>query len=59
MAFLVKRKKVQGYTLVYVPKELLEESAKRIGVYISELLTPKSLPSPKKVVKWKEVFGDA
>jgi len=51
---LVRRKKYQGYTLVYAPKELIEESAKRIGVYISELPTPQSLPTPE---EWKEVFG--
>lgn len=33
---LMKRKKVEGNTLVYAPRELLEEVAKRIGVSIPE-----------------------
>jgi hypothetical protein len=44
---LTKRKKVKGYTLVYAPQELIEESARRIGLHISDLPTPPSLPTPK------------
>ncbi len=43
---LTRRKKVKGYTLVYASPELLEESAGRIGISISGLPTPQSLPTP-------------
>jgi len=49
---LTKRKKVKGYTLVYASADLLEECAKRIGVHLSELPTPQSLPS---LQEWKEL----
>lgn len=42
---LVKRKKYTGYMLVYAPKELLEESATRIGISLS-FCSPNSPNSP-------------
>ena len=46
--------KSHGYTLVYAPKELIEESASRIGVHVSDLQTLQGLQTPE---EWKEVFG--
>jgi len=43
---IVRRKKIHGLTLVFAPLDLLNESAKRIGISISELPTQPSLPSP-------------
>lgn len=42
---LTRRKKVKGYTLVYAGVGLLEECARRIGVHLSELPTPQTLPT--------------
>jgi len=58
---LVRRKKYKGYTLVYAPKELIEESSKRIGVYLSDLPSPQTLPTPQpsqKPEEWRNVFKD-
>ena len=50
---LTKRKKVHGLTLIYAPTDLINSAAMRIGVSLSELLPPPSLPSSE---QWKDAL---
>ncbi len=49
---ITKRKKSTGITMFYAPKELIEESARRIGISFSSLISPNSPISPETSEDW-------
>jgi len=49
---LEKRKKYQGYTLVYAPKQLVEECASRLGIPISDIKKGEEREEPKPNENW-------
>jgi len=51
---ITRRKRVKGYTLFYCPKDLLEESAKRIGLPLDATCSTQSTNSTQQQEPAKE-----